>query len=136
MDLVERKTMNADSMMFRRISAVLIGCGAGVLMALILLLLFQNSAFRVNSGSFLFIAAAAAVMPLCLDVLRVRGIEPEIAEAVMIVLSAVICIGYVSASAGNELAHQYMMQAVVLVHCLALLVYILQWALHFLRKQV
>ena len=129
--------MDSESIVFRRISALIIGAAAGVGMAMLLLLLFQATAFHMDNGSFFLIAAAAAALPLCLDRLRRRQIEPELAEPVMILLSALICAGYAHVSAGNEITRSQMLKTVLTVHGISLAVYCGQWIIHFisLRKQ-
>ncbi len=126
--------MDSKSDVFRTISALMIGAASGVLMAVLLLGLLQKTDFAVNRFSFCVIAAAAGALPLCLDVLRRRGIEPAVSELVMILLSALICFGYAVTAAGNELAAQRMRSAVLLAHLPAILVYAAQWAIAWLKR--
>lgn len=126
--------MNSDSDVFRGISAVMIGAAAGALMASLLLFLLQKMGFAANTVSFYLAALIAAVLPLCLDILRKRDIAPEISEAVMILLSALICFGYVQVTAVNDAALTRMNHAVMLVHLPAVILYAGQWAVSLFRE--
>lgn len=126
--------MDSNSDVFRGISAVIIGTAAGALMASVLLFILQKTGFASDTGSFYLIVLIAAVLPLCLDILRKRGIAPELSEAVMIIVSAVICLGYTRITAINEAALNRMNHAAVLVHLAALLVYTAQWAVSLYRQ--
>lgn len=126
--------MNSNSDVFRGISAVIIGAAAGALMALGVLVFLQRTEFAADRVSFYLIALLAAVLPLCLDSLRKRGIAPEISEAVMILFSALICFGYVQVTAVNDTALSRMNHAVLFVHLPAVIVYAVQWAVSLYRQ--
>lgn len=126
--------MDSNSDVFRLISAVIIGAAAGAVMAALLLAVLQKTEFAADTGSFYLTALVAAVLPLCLDILRKRDIAPEISEAVMIVLSALICFGYVQITAVNDTALIRMNRALLLVHLPAVLVYAAQWAVSLIRQ--
>ncbi len=126
--------MNSNSDVFRGISAVIIGAAAGALMALGVLVFLQRTEFAADRVSFYLIALLAAVLPLCLDSLRKRGIAPEISEAVMILFSALICFGYVQVTAVNDIALSRMNHAVLFVHLPAVIVYAVQWAVSLYRQ--
>ena len=126
--------MNSNSDVFRGISAVIIGAAAGALMALGVLVFLQRTEFAADRVSFYLIALLAAVLPLCLDSLRKRGIAPEISEAVMILFSALICFGYVQVTAVNDTALSRMNHAVLFVHLPAVIVYAAQWAVSLYRQ--
>ena len=126
--------MESNSDVFRLISAVIIGAAAGAVMAALLLAVLQKTEFAADTGSFYLTALVAAVLPLCLDILRKRDIAPEISEAVMIVLSALICFGYVQITAVNDTALIRMNRALLLVHLPAVLVYAAQWAVSLIRQ--
>ena len=126
--------MDSNSDVFRLISAVIIGAAAGAVMAALLLAVLQKTEFAADTGSFYLTALVAAVLPLCLDILRKRAIAPEISEAVMIVLSALICFGYVQITAVNDTALIRMNRALLLVHLPAVLVYAAQWAVSLIRQ--
>ena len=126
--------MDSKSDVFRRISALMIGAAAGVAMAAVILVLFQKTGFRTDSASFYLIALTAAALPLCLDVLKTRGIERELAELVMILISVLICFGYARTAAANELTAERMTRTVLLAHVPAVLVYAAQWAAFLIRR--
>jgi hypothetical protein len=126
--------MDSNSDVFRLISAVIIGAAAGAVMAALLLAVLQKTEFAADTGSFYLTALVAAVLPLCLDILRKRDVAPEISEAVMIVLSALICFGYVQITAVNDTALIRMNRALLLVHLPAVLVYAAQWAVSLIRQ--
>lgn len=126
--------MESNSDVFRLISAVIIGAAAGAVMAALLLAVLQKTEFAADTGSFYLTALVAAVLPLCLDILRKRDVAPEISEAVMIVLSALICFGYVQITAVNDTALIRMNRALLLVHLPAVLVYAAQWAVSLIRQ--
>ena len=127
--------MDSKTEVFRTISALMIGAAAGTMMAVLLLVLLQKTDFAVNRASFYLIALAAAALPLCLDVLRQRGVNPAVSELVMILLSGLICVGYALTTAGNALAEERMRRAVLLAHLPAVAVYAVQWAAGFLRRR-
>jgi len=127
--------MDSKTEVFRTISALMIGAAAGTMMAVLLLVLLQKTDFAVNRASFYLIALAAAALPLCLDVLRQRGVNPAVSELVMILLSGLICVGYALTTAGNALAEERMHRAVFLAHLPAVAVYAVQWAAGFLRRR-
>ena len=126
--------MDSKSDVFRTISAVMIGAAAGTMMAVLLLVLLQKTGFTVNRPGFYLIALAAGALPLCLDVLRRREIQPAVSELVMILLSGLICFGYALMTAANELAAQRMRTAVLLVHLPAVLVYAAQWMAALIKR--
>ena len=126
--------MDSNLDVFRLISAVIIGAAAGAVMAALLLAVLQKTEFAADTGSFYLTALVAAVLPLCLDILRKRDVAPEISEAVMIVLSALICFGYVQITAVNDTALIRMNRALLLVHLPAVLVYAAQWAVSLIRQ--
>ena len=80
------------------------------------------------------IALTAAALPLCLDVLKTRGIGRELAELVMILISVLICFGYAETAAANELTAERMTRTVLLAHVPAVLVYAAQWAAFWIRQ--
>ena len=126
--------MDSKTDVFRTISALMIGAAAGTMMALLLLVLLQKTDFAVNRAAFYLVALAAGALPLCLDVLRNRGIEPAVSELIMILLSGLICFGYAKTAAGNALAEERMCRAVLLAHLPAVIVYAVQWTAGFLRR--
>ena len=127
--------MKQRSELLSQLSAIITGAAGGVVMAGVLLGLLRVTGYEWKSLSFLLITLARMAMPLCLDPLRRRGIDPAWAEIVMIVLSAAICFGYVRVSAVNRTASERMNLAVALIHAASLLGYTAQFFVSWLNDR-
>ena len=113
--------MDRTSAGFRMISAIVIGAAGGVLMAAVLLFLFQFTGYDTGSVSFFLIAALAFALPWCMSCIGKRGIYEYPAQFVMCIVSLVISLLYMHATAGNVTAKTDMGRAFVLVHGIALI---------------
>ena len=113
--------MDRTSPGFRMISAIVIGAAGGVLMAAVLLFLFQRTGYDAGSVSFYLIAAAVFALPWCMSWIGKRGIYEYPAQFVMCGVSLVITLLYMHETAGNATAETDMSRAFVLVHGIAVL---------------
>ena len=111
--------MDSTTPGFRMISSIMIGAAGGVLMASVLLFLFQRTGYALNTASLFLTAVIASAIPWCMQWVEKRGIYPFPAEFLMTAVSLIICLLYMHEASGNELAAASMTRAFVIVHAVS-----------------
>lgn len=118
------------------ISSLIAGIIFGILMAGILVFLFQQSDYKFYSKSFWLILVVACMLPGCFDFFEKRGLSLWMIEPIMIGISFIIMLLYARSVGGNEATRQLFLQLVTIYHANSLLFTLLRlWIIRKVLKQ-
>ncbi len=112
------------------LSSVVIGAAGGVLMAGILLFLFLETGWQINTLSFGLIVLTASALPWCMNWIEKRGMNGYVAEGVMTAVSLVICLLYMHEASGNRSASEAMTRSFVIVHAVSAVITLIRFLIN------
>ena len=115
----------------KTISAILMGAAGGVLMATVNTAVLSQEGASVDILPFILLIIISAGIPWCFDSIGRRGMNPILAEGIMIVLSFGICVLFSYIVSKTDHTRGLLIIRILVIHGIALAVTAVRWGIRY-----
>ena len=118
----------------KTISAILMGVAGGVLIAAVNIAVLSQEGASIDILPFLLLIIISAGIPWCFDSIGKRGMNPILAEGIMIFLSFGICALFAYIVSKTDHTRGVLITRFLMIHGIALAVTAVRWGIRYYKS--
>ena len=118
----------------KTVSAILMGAAGSVLMAAANITVLSQEGTSLDTLPLILLIIISAGIPWCFDSIGKRGMNPILAEGIMIVLSFGICVLFAGIVSKTDHTRGVLITRILVIHGISLAVTAVRWGIRYYQK--